>query len=85
MQDNNRQMHLITDDLYFVIEEQNRSVEMTDKGNDLIASSVSDEKFFILPDIGNEIAELEKQNLTPEEKQTQKAALLADYAGLCHV
>ena len=80
MQDNNRQMHLITDDLYFVIEEQNRSVEMTDKGNDLIASSVSDEKFFILPDIGNEIAELEKQNLTPEEKQTQKAALLADYA-----
>ena len=80
MQDNNRQMHLITDDLYFVIEEQNRSVEMTDKGNDLIASSVSDEKFFILPDIGNEIAELEKQNLTPEEKQAQKATLLADYA-----
>ena len=80
MQDNNRQMHLITDDLYFVIEEQNRSVEMTDKGNDLIAASVSDEKFFILPDIGNEIAELEKQNITPEEKQTQKAALLADYA-----
>ena len=80
MQDNNRQMHLITDDLYFVIEEQNRSVEMTDKGNDLIAASVSDEKFFILPDIGNEIAELEKQNLTPEEKQAQKAALLADYA-----
>ena len=80
MQDNNRQMHLITDDLYFVIEEQNRSVEMTDKGNDLIASSVSDEKFCIRPDIGNEIAELEKQILTPEEKQTQKAALRADYA-----
>ena len=80
MQDNNKQMHLITDDLYFVIEEQNKTVEMTDKGNDLIAASVSDDKFFILPDIGNEIAELEKENITPEEKQDRKAALLADYA-----
>ena len=80
MQDNNKQMHLITDDLYFVIEEQTKTVEMTDKGNDLIAASVSDEKFFILPDIGSEIAELEKENITPEEKQAKKAALLADYA-----
>ena len=80
MQDNNKQMHLITDDLYFVIEEQTKTVEMTDKGNDLIAASVSDDKFFILPDIGNEIAELEKENITPEEKQARKAALLADYA-----
>ena len=80
MQDNNKQMHLITDDLFFVIEEQTKTVEMTDKGNDLIAASVSDDKFFILPDIGNEIAELEKENITPEEKQAKKAALLADYA-----
>ena len=80
MQDNNKQMHLITDDLFFVIEEQTKTVEMTDKGNDLIAASVSDEKFFILPDIGNEIAELEKEDITPEEKQAKKAALLADYA-----
>ena len=80
MQDNNKQMYLITDDLYFVIEEQTKTVEMTDKGNDLIAASVSDEKFFILPDIGSEIAELEKENITPEEKQAKKAALLADYA-----
>ena len=80
MQDNNKQMYLITDDLYFVIEEQTKTVEMTDKGNDLIAASVSDEKFFILPDIGSEIAELEKENITPEEKQARKAALLADYA-----
>ena len=80
MQDNNKQMHLITDDLFFVIEEQTKTVEMTDKGNDLIAASVSDDKFFILPDIGNEIAELEKEDITPEEKQAKKAALLADYA-----
>ena len=80
MQDNNKQMHLITDDLFFIIEEQSKTVEMTDKGNDLIAASVSDDKFFILPDIGNEIAELEKENITPEEKQEKKAALLSDYA-----
>lgn len=80
MQDNNKQMHLITDDLYFIIEEQNKSVEMTDKGNDLIAESVSDEKFFILPDIGSEISELEKLDIPAEEKQARKAALLSDYA-----
>ena len=51
MQDNNKQMYLVTDDLYFVIEEQTKSVEMTDKGNDLISGSVDDDAFFILPDI----------------------------------
>ncbi len=80
MQDNNKQMHLITDDLYFVIEEQVKSVQMTDKGNELIAQSVSDDKFFILPDIGTEISELEKSDLSVEEKQTKKDELLADYA-----
>ena len=80
MQDNNKQMHLITDDLYFVIDEQLKSVEMTDKGNDAIASYVSDDKFFILPDIGSEISELEKEDLSPEEKKIRKDGLLADYA-----
>ncbi len=80
MQDNNRNMHLITDDLYFIIEEQTRQVEMTDKGNDLISESVSDDKFFILPDIGSEIAELEKTNLPDDEKRVKKDAILADYA-----
>ncbi|MFA7049197.1 MAG: DEAD/DEAH box helicase, partial [Bacteroidales bacterium] len=55
MQDNNKQMHLITDDLYFVIEEQQKSVDLTEKGHDLIAKKMSDSKFFILPDMGNEI------------------------------
>ena len=80
MQDNNKQMHLITDDLYFVIDEQNKSVEMTDKGNDLMAGLVSDDKFFILPDIGSEISELEKLGLAPDEKQARKDALMTDYA-----
>jgi preprotein translocase subunit SecA len=80
MQDNNKQMHLITDDLYFVIEEQQKSVDLTEKGHDLIAKKMSDTKFFILPDMGNEISELEKQNLSDQEKAAAKDALLSDYA-----
>ena len=80
MQENNKHMHLITDDLFFIIDEKSKTVEMTDKGHDLIASLVSDAKFFVLPDIGSDISELEKQELTQEEKQAQKDALLADYA-----
>lgn len=80
MQDNNKQMHLITDDLFFVIDEKQRSVELTDKGHELIAKSVSDNKFFILPDIGTEISEIEKSDISPEEKLAKKDALLSDYA-----
>ncbi len=80
MQDNNKQMHLITDDLYFVIEEKQRSVELTDKGHDLISKSVSDNKFFILPDIGSEISDIEKSELSAQEKLSAKDSILADYA-----
>jgi len=80
MQDNNKQMYQITDDLYFVIEEQQKSVNLTEKGHDLIAKKVSDATFFILPDMGTEISELEKKNITAEEKAAAKDALLNDYA-----
>lgn len=80
MQDNNKQMHLITDDLYFVIEEQQKSVDLTEKGHDMIAKKVSEPTFFILPDMGTEISELEKKNLTPEEKAVAKDSLLSEYA-----
>lgn len=80
MQDNNKQMHLITDDLYFVIEEQQKSVDLTEKGHDMIAKKVSEPTFFILPDMGTEISELEKKNLTPEEKAAAKDSLLSEYA-----
>ena len=80
MQENNKHMHLITDDLYFVIDEKQKSVELTDKGHETLAKNISDSKFFILPDVGAEISELEKMELTPEEKQTKKDELLADYA-----
>jgi preprotein translocase, SecA subunit len=80
MQDNNKQMHIVTDDLFFVIDEKQKSVDLTDKGHDLLAQSLSDAKFFILPDVGAEISELEKSGLTAEEKQVKKDELLTDYA-----
>ena len=80
MQENSKHMHIITDELYFVIDEKQKSVELTDKGHELIAKNVSDSKFFILPDVGEEISELEKLTLTPEEKQMKKDEILADYA-----
>jgi preprotein translocase subunit SecA len=80
MQDNNKQMHLVTDDLYFVIEEQQKSVDLTEKGHDLIAKKISEPSFFILPDMGTEISELEKKNLSPEAKAAAKDALLSEYA-----
>ncbi len=80
MQENSKNMHLVTDDLYFIIDEKLNSVEMTEKGTDIITGSASDPNFFIMPDIGSEIAELEKSDLSPEEKLLQKDQLLQDYA-----
>ena len=80
MQDNNKQMHLITDDLLFVIDEKQRSVELTEKGHEFIARGTNDNRFFVLPDVGAEISELEKMEISPEEKLQKKDELLADYA-----
>ena len=80
IQDNNRQMYVITDGLYFVIDEKQKSVELTDKGHELIAQTTSDAKFFVMPDVGAEISELEKQEISAEEKQLKKDELLSDYA-----
>ena len=80
MQENSKNMHVVTDDLYFVIDEKQNTVELTEKGTDLITGSASDPGFFIMPDIGSEIADLEKSGFTAEEKLVQKDKLLADYA-----
>ena len=80
MQDNNRQMHIVTDPLYFVIDEKNNGVDLTDKGLDIISKNMDDPDFFVLPDIGAQLAELENENLSPEEKQEKKDALLQNYA-----
>ncbi len=80
MQDNSKNMHKVTDDLFFINDEQHNSIEMTDKGIDLITSKSDDSAFFILPDIGSEIAELEKSNLKESEKLSKKDKMLQDYA-----
>jgi preprotein translocase subunit SecA len=81
MQDNNKLMHIITDPLFFVIEEKLNSVELTDKGIDLISGDVEDPTFFVLPDVGSEIAEIESdKTLTKEQVLEKKDDLLTNYA-----
>ena len=81
MQDNNKLMHIITDPLVFVIEEKMNSVELTDKGIDLISDDVEDPLFFVLPDVGSEIAEIENnKSLTKELVLEKKDDLLTNYA-----
>ncbi len=80
MQDNNKNMYIVTDPLYFVIEEKQNSVELTDKGIDLISEGFDDPDFFILPDMGAVLAEIENAGLSPEELQQKKDSLLQDYA-----
>ena len=80
MQDNNRRMPEITDDLFFVIDEKLNSVELTDKGHETLSKSFGEDGFFVLPDIGATIAELEKSDENPEEKAAKKDAVINDYA-----
>ena len=80
IQDNEREMHIVTDELYFVISEKQHSVDMTDKGRDLITGNLSDSNFFVLPDVGAAIAEVQKSALSAEEKQVKKDEILADFA-----
>ena len=80
MQENSKNMYKVTDDLFFVIDEKLNSIELTDKGIDLITTSSEDPDFFILPDIGSEVAELEKSGISDKEKVSRKDKLLQDYA-----
>ena len=80
MEQNNKRMPEITDELFFVIEEQHNSIELTDKGIDLISADTGDAKFFVLPDIGTELAELANQNLSEDDKVAKQDALMEDYA-----
>ena len=78
MQDNNRDMHLIDEALYFVIEEKNNQVELTDNGIKFLSSD-TDNNFFVLPDIGTEIARIEKQNLDKDSEAEEKEKLFQDF------
>ncbi len=80
MQEQMRNMHIVTDPLYFVIDEKQNSIELTDKGIDLLTGKSDDPQFFILPDIGSELSELENNSLSDEEKAAKKDELLQNYA-----
>ncbi len=80
MQDNNRRMPEIVDDLYFVIDEKLNSVELQDMGHDILAKTVGEEGFFVLPNMGNIMAEIEKSDLGTEEKAMKQDEVLNDYA-----
>ncbi|MFM7672345.1 MAG: preprotein translocase subunit SecA [Bacteroidota bacterium] len=80
LQDQQRNMHLVDEDLLFHIDEKNNSVELTEKGLAMITRTGEDPEFFVLPDIGVRLAEVEKMETTSEEKLHQKEAVLADYA-----
>ncbi len=80
MQDNEKEMSVVTDPLYFVINEQLHSVDMTDKGHEVLASAVGNDDFFVLPDVGLQIAEIEHSELPLLEKQQKKDALMSEFS-----
>ena len=81
LQENEKNMHIATDELYFVIDEKNKSIELTDKGIDALTGTTDDPDFFVLPDVGSEMAELEGQTgLSAEEKQQKKDDILTNYS-----
>lgn len=80
LQDQQKQMHIVDEALFFTIDEKNNQVELTDKGIELITASGEDEHFFILPDVGAKIADLEKAGLSDEEKTRQKDELMRDFS-----
>lgn len=80
MAENSKNMHLVTDELYFVIDEKQNSIEPTDKGFDLLATSSSDPNFFVLPDISTELSALESVELSKQERLQKKDDIIRDYS-----
>jgi len=80
MQDQNKEMPKADEELFFTIDEKNNSVELAEKGIDLITTDSDDPKFFVLPDVGGEIAEIEKSSMPEEDKRNKKEELMRDFA-----
>ena len=80
LQEQQKNMHLIDDELYFVIDEKLHSVDLTEKGIDELTKAYNDSSFFILPDVGSEIAELERSGLSDDEKVMKKSELLRNFS-----
>lgn len=80
MQNNSKEMPKVTEELYFVIDEKANSIELTEKGHDLISTSVEDASFFVLPDVGSMVAEIEKTVKDETERMRAKDELLKEFA-----
>ena len=80
LQEQSKNMPKADAELYFVIDEKNNQVELTEKGIELITNSGEDPSFFIMPDVGSDVAEIEKSDLSPEEKLAKKEELMRDFA-----
>jgi preprotein translocase subunit SecA len=79
MQDNNREMHIIDKDLYFVIDEKNNQIDLTEKGIQMLSEDNSDANFFVLPDIGIEIAKIESNEYDSKKEAALKEELFKDF------
>ncbi len=80
LQEQAKNMHKIDDELFFVIDEKHNSIELTEKGIDLITESYQETNFYVLPDIGSELADLDKASMSDDDKLKKKNEILQDYA-----
>ena len=80
MQDSSKEMHIVDEELFFVIEEKQNSVELKEKGIDLITAGGEDQDFFVVPDVGGLIADIDKTIKSDDEKMEAKEKLMSDYA-----
>ncbi|MDO5342702.1 MAG: preprotein translocase subunit SecA [Bacteroidia bacterium] len=79
MQEQNKNMHIIDDELYFVIDEKLNTVVLTDKGTEQLSKAYNDSTFFVIPDVGSEIADLEKSDLAADEKILKKSEIMRNF------
>ncbi|MDP1803512.1 MAG: preprotein translocase subunit SecA, partial [Bacteroidota bacterium] len=80
MQDQNKEMHKIDVELYFTIDEKNNHVELSEKGIDFITGNTEDPKFFVIPNVGDEVADIEKTIIDPKEKLLAKEAVMREFS-----
>ena len=80
MQDQSKEMHIVDEELFFVIDEKNNTIELTEKGIELMTTEIEDKNFFVMPDVGAEIAILGKEDLTDKKRASKKEELLRDFA-----
>ena len=80
MQEKSKNMHLVDEELFFVIDEKNNSIELTDKGIEVMTGNLEDKDFFIMPDVGSEISILDNSNLSEQEKSTKREVLMRDFS-----